>query len=77
VFTADESAHRHSTVVRIRTDEGSEWRYAAIVRAANYYEVNKSNATAFDCDGVVGLVDRLVRFWSATIAPSVSARRAR
>ncbi|WP_456071259.1 DUF7692 domain-containing protein [Halomicrococcus gelatinilyticus] len=41
----------------MRTDEGNEWRYAAIVRTANYYEVNKSNATAFVCDDVVALVD--------------------
>ncbi|RQG97228.1 DUF7692 domain-containing protein [Natrarchaeobius chitinivorans] len=43
--------------VRIRTDEGNEWRYDAIEKAATFYDCNRSNAVAFACEDV----DKLVR----------------
>ncbi|WP_231183516.1 hypothetical protein [Haladaptatus sp. DYF46] len=45
--------------IRIRTGEGNEWRYDAIQGAADYYEVNKSNAAAFACDDIVGFVEAI------------------
>ncbi|MFC6716261.1 hypothetical protein ACFQGT_07850 [Natrialbaceae archaeon GCM10025810] len=42
--------------VRIRTDEGNEWRYDAIEKAATFYDCNRSNAIAFACEDVDGLV---------------------
>jgi len=43
--------------VRIRTDEGNEWRYDAIQKAAEYYDRNRSDAVAFACDDLPELVD--------------------
>jgi len=43
--------------VRIRTDEGNEWRYDAIQKAADYYDRNRSDAVAFACDDLPELVD--------------------
>lgn len=42
--------------VRIRTDDGNEWRYAAITKAARLYDCNKSNAAAFACEDVDQLI---------------------
>jgi hypothetical protein len=42
--------------VRIRTDDGNEWRYDAIERAAAFYDCNRSDAIAFACDSVPELV---------------------
>ena len=42
--------------VRIRTDEGNEWRYHAIQKAADFYNCNRSNAVAFACEDVDTLV---------------------
>lgn len=42
--------------VRIRTDEGNEWRFDAIKKAADYYDRNRSDAVAFACEDVVALV---------------------
>lgn len=43
--------------VRVRTGEGNEWRFDAIERAADFYDCNRSNAVAFACDDVVGIVE--------------------
>ncbi|MFP8952416.1 hypothetical protein ACLI4Z_05490 [Natrialbaceae archaeon A-arb3/5] len=43
--------------VRIRTDDGNEWRYDAIEKASRFYDCNRSNAVAFACEDV----DQLVR----------------
>ena len=45
--------------IRIRTGDGNEWRYDAIQSAADYYGVNKSNAAAYACDDLVGLVEAI------------------
>ncbi|SER75476.1 DUF7692 domain-containing protein [Natrinema salaciae] len=42
--------------VRIRTDEGNEWRYDAIQKAATFYDCNRSNAVAFACSDIDQLV---------------------
>lgn len=42
--------------VRIRTDEGNEWRYDAIQKAATFYDCNRSNAVAFTCSDIDQLV---------------------
>ena len=43
--------------VRIRTDDGNEWRYDAIQQAASLYECNRSDAVAYACEDVVRLVE--------------------
>jgi hypothetical protein len=43
--------------VRIRTDEGNEWRYDAVESAADYYDCNRSDAVAYACEDVSALVD--------------------
>lgn len=43
--------------VRIRTGDGNEWRFDAVERAASFYDCNRSDAVAFACDDVPGLVD--------------------
>jgi len=43
--------------VRIRPDEGNEWRYDAIQKAADYYDRNCSDAVAFACDNLPELAD--------------------
>lgn len=45
--------------VRVRTDDGNEWRYDAIHDAANYYDCNRSDAVAYACADVTGAVDFL------------------
>ncbi|WP_276255777.1 DUF7692 domain-containing protein [Halomontanus rarus] len=40
----------------MRTDDGNEWRYDAIEKAANFYDCNRSNAVAFACEDVDQLV---------------------
>lgn len=42
--------------VRIRTGEGNEWRYDAIQAAADYYGCNRSDAVAFACEDVDGVM---------------------
>ncbi|WP_126662013.1 DUF7692 domain-containing protein [Haloterrigena salifodinae] len=42
--------------VRIRTDDGNEWRFDAIQKAARFYDCNRSNAVAFACEDVDSLV---------------------
>ncbi|WP_121743752.1 DUF7692 domain-containing protein [Natronorubrum halophilum] len=42
--------------VRIRTDDGNEWRFDEIEKAADYYDCNRSNAAAFACHDVTRLV---------------------
>ncbi|WP_247002305.1 DUF7692 domain-containing protein [Halosolutus gelatinilyticus] len=42
--------------VRVRTDDGNEWRYDAIEKAARFYDCNRSNAIAFACNDVDTLV---------------------
>ncbi|MWV41573.1 hypothetical protein [Natrialba sp. INN-245] len=42
--------------IRIQPDEGDEWRYDAIEKAATFYDCNRSNAVAFACEGVRTLV---------------------
>jgi len=42
--------------VRIRTDEGNEWRYDEIQRAAEFYDCNRSDAVAFAAGDAVRLV---------------------
>ena len=43
--------------VRVRTDEGNEWRYDAIQQAADLYGCNRSDAVAFACEDVVRLIE--------------------
>jgi len=43
--------------VRIRTDDGNEWRYDSIERASDFYGVNRSDSVAYACEDVVQLVD--------------------
>jgi len=45
--------------VRIRTDDGNEWRYDAIERAATFYDCNRSDAIAFACESIPELVDAI------------------
>ena len=45
--------------VRVRTDDGNEWRYDAIQAAANYYDSNRSDAVAYACEDVTGAVEFL------------------
>ncbi|MFC6951942.1 DUF7692 domain-containing protein [Halorubellus litoreus] len=42
--------------VRIRTDDGNEWRYDAIQAAADYYDCNRSDAVAYACEDMTGAV---------------------
>jgi len=42
--------------VRVRTDDGNEWRYDAIQEAAKFYDCNQSNAIAFACNDVDAIV---------------------
>ncbi|ELY47735.1 DUF7692 domain-containing protein [Natronolimnohabitans innermongolicus] len=42
--------------IRIRTDDGNEWRYDEIQRAADWYDCNRSNAAAFACHDVTRMV---------------------
>jgi len=42
--------------VRVRTDEGNEWRYSSIQEAAEYYDCNRSDAIAYACEDIVQLV---------------------
>ncbi|MDJ1433045.1 hypothetical protein [Halostagnicola sp. A-GB9-2] len=42
--------------VRIRTDDGNEWRFDEIEKAADYYDCNRSNAAAFACHDVTRIV---------------------
>lgn len=45
--------------VRIRTDDGNEWRFDAIERAAEFYNKNRSDSVALACEDLVRLVDGL------------------
>ncbi|SDJ65239.1 DUF7692 domain-containing protein [Natronorubrum texcoconense] len=47
--------------VRIRTDDGNEWRFDAIQKAARFYDCNRSNAVAFACNDVDQLVAAATR----------------
>lgn len=69
--------------VRIRTDDGNEWRYDAIEKAARFYDCNRSNAVAFACEDVDQLVaaartilerDDLTREQRREIAETLSTR---
>lgn len=42
--------------VRIRSDDGNEWRFDAIQKASRFYDCNRSNAIAFACNDVDALV---------------------
>ena len=46
--------------VRIRTDDGNEYRFDAIEAASELYGVNRSDAVARACDDVARLADALV-----------------
>lgn len=69
--------------VRVRTDEGNEWRFRSIERAADYYDCNRSDAVAYACEDVTQLVsaalevlrrDDLTQEQRQEIAESFSAR---
>ena len=45
--------------VRIRTDEGNEYRFDAIEKAGEFYDANRSDAVAYACDDVVRIADAL------------------
>ncbi|WP_436347683.1 DUF7692 domain-containing protein [Natronorubrum sp. FCH18a] len=47
--------------VRIRTDDGNEWRFDAIQKASRFYDCNRSNAVAFACEDVDQLVSAATR----------------
>ncbi|WP_254861729.1 DUF7692 domain-containing protein [Halovivax gelatinilyticus] len=36
--------------VRIRTDDGNEWRFRSIEKAAEFYDCNRSDAVAYACE---------------------------
>ena len=42
--------------VRIRTDDGNEWRYSSIENASDFYGVNRSDSVAYACEDVVQIV---------------------
>lgn len=42
--------------VRIRTDDGNEWRYDALEKGAEFYQVNRSDAAAFACNDLAEIV---------------------
>ncbi|SEQ03943.1 DUF7692 domain-containing protein [Natrinema salaciae] len=69
--------------VRIRTDDGNEWRFNAIQKASRFYDCNRSNAIAFACNDVDALVsaarrvlerDDLTREQRQEIAETLSTR---
>ena len=69
--------------VRIRTDDGNEWRFDAIQKASRFYDCNRSNAVAFACEDVDQLVaaatrvlerDDLTREQRREIAETLSTR---
>jgi len=43
--------------VRIRTDEGNEWRFDEIQKAKEFYERNRSDSIARACRDLPALVD--------------------
>lgn len=43
--------------VRVRTDEGNEWRYDSIQKASDFYKCNRSDSVAFACEDVVRLCE--------------------
>jgi hypothetical protein len=45
--------------VRIRTDDGNEYRFDAIDRATDRYDRNRSDAVACACDDAVRLLDAI------------------
>ena len=47
--------------VRVRTDDGNEWRFRAIERAARLYDCNRSDAVAYACEDVGQLADGIER----------------
>jgi len=42
--------------IRIRTDDGNQWRYHAIDEVSDFYGCNRSDAVAYACDNVTQLV---------------------
>jgi hypothetical protein len=42
--------------IRIRTDDGNEYRYHAVEEASEFYGCNRSDAVAYACDNVPALV---------------------
>lgn len=52
--------------VRIRTNEGNEWRYDAIEKASEFYDCNRSNAVSFACTDVLELIDGIERVLERT-----------
>lgn len=46
--------------VGVRTDDGNEWRYDAIEKAADFYDCNRSNAIVFACSDVDAIVGAYV-----------------
>ncbi|WP_247729574.1 DUF7692 domain-containing protein [Halovivax limisalsi] len=42
--------------VRIRTDDGNEWRFRSIEKAADFYDCNRSDAVAYACEDLVSQV---------------------
>ena len=72
--------------VRIRTDDGNEWRFDAIQKAARFYDCTRSNAVAFACEDIDSLVtaaqrvlerDDLTREQRQEIAETLSTRAVR
>lgn len=45
--------------VRVRTDEGNEYRYDAIMQAAERFDCNKTRAIVLSCDAAGQLVDNV------------------
>lgn len=43
--------------VRVRTDDGNEWRYDTIEKASEFYDRNRSDSVAFACADVVQFVE--------------------
>ncbi|MFC6954768.1 DUF7692 domain-containing protein [Halorubellus litoreus] len=58
--------------VRIRTDDGNEWRYDAIQAAADYYDWNRSDAVAYACEDMTGAVEFVRAVLGARISQSLS-----
>lgn len=45
--------------VRIRTDEGNEWRFDEIQKATDFYDRNRSDSIARACRDLPALVDAI------------------
>lgn len=63
--------------VRVRTDDGNEYRYDAIMKAADRFECNKTRAIVLSCDAVGSLLENVEEaLQHPDLPPSVAAELA-